>query len=77
MNYKIQPLKLIAYIGDVGSTNRKVSAKPQSKPRIKVVCGALWYTFGLTDFAVGLLLVREKVSEPLFHLFGFKILFWF
>src|SRR5437016_6323861 len=36
-------------------TNRKVSAMPPDKaPQYNVCCGALWYTFGLTDFAVNL-----------------------
>ncbi len=38
-------------------TNRKVSAMPPDKaPQYNVCCGALWYTFGLTDFAVILLI---------------------
>ena len=40
-------------------TNIKVSAKPRLKPRIKKSCGALWYTFKLTDFAVRLLLGKK------------------
>jgi len=36
-------------------TNRKVSAMPPDKaPHYNVFCGALRYTFGLTDFAVNL-----------------------
>ena len=41
-----------------------------------MLCGALWYTFGLADFAVAWLL-GSKYRPLLFQLFAFKFSFIF
>ena len=60
------------------TANKKKSIRkaPFWSPVSDIYYGALWYTFGLTDFAVNLLLGR-KYQPYCFYFVEFKILFCF
>jgi hypothetical protein len=58
-----------------GNKKKSIRKAPNQSPALISVCGALWYTFKLTDIAVGQP-IWSKVSPFCSRLFGVGIQFY-